>query len=475
MHKPLHLLAISFLSVLFCYGQKIDTLTLFYKPDQHNVSKQDKQRLDSFLFRGWDKISINGYTDETDDEEYNLGLSKKRSGEVYEYIKTKNIPDGIVSSQYFGESMPKADNNSDDGRALNRRTEIIGYQFARITLKPKTDPMTPVTKTLDNGFIITYRPGSMPTSMLANFEAGSAMNFQLISNTMEMRQNNLFNNTTRGEILSSVLIVCGNQLNPCRLDSPVLIKVPIPYKTKCPIEKVKFFNAVAENGKRIWQEQSMQLYPETINGRQYIRIWMDNFCQCINFDFKIDPECFDTDSTQIQYVNANIRNLTAELKGLNSVYMPRKINDSTHSVLFLKDKINEAALSFGLYNGKRRIRSFRDLSLTDFPYDEMNKRFVVSAAKLTLYFPKVKVYEVVLKVNGERYRISPEKNKYEFLYLSRKKQTILVDFSIMEKGKTVQYSNQPVESIPYDETKSFHVIDKKFIKELKQATSVARM
>jgi len=474
MNKLLHLLVISFFTLL-SYGQKTDTLVIFYKPDQFTISKQDKQRLDSFMLRGWDRIFINGYTDETEGEDYNLGLSKKRSGEVYQYFISKNTTSSSVFSQYFGESMPQADNSSDDGRALNRRTEIIGYQFVRITIKPKIDPMIPVTKTLDNGFIITYRPGSMPSSMATNFEAGSAMNFQLISNTTQMRQNNLFNNTTNGEILSSVLIICGNGLNPCKLDQPVEIKVPIPFKTKCPIEKVKFFNAVAEKGKRIWQEQTRQLYPEFIDGRQYIKIWIDDFCECINFDFKIDPDCFDTDSTKLLFVNANIKNLSAELKGLNSVYLPRKINDSTHSVLFLKDKLNEAAISFSLYNGKRRIRYFWDQPLTAFRYDATTKQYMLSTDTLKFYFPRVKVYDVVLKVNGDKYKIAPVKNKYEFIYLNRKTENISVDFSVMEsRGRITQYKNQPLGSLPYDVSKGYHVIDKKFIKALKETTVIAR-
>jgi hypothetical protein len=92
---------------------------------------------------------------------------------VYEYFISKRIPVNALASQYFGELLPRAANSSDDGRALNRRTEIIGYQFAKVKLKPRVDPMIPVTKTLDNGFIITYKPGSMPGYMLANFENGS--------------------------------------------------------------------------------------------------------------------------------------------------------------------------------------------------------------------------------------------------------------------------------------------------------------
>ena len=474
MNKLLLLPVIS-LCTLLSYGQKTDTLVIFYKSDQFTISKQDKQKLDSFLLQGWDRIVINGYTDETDEEDYNLGLSKKRSGEVYQYFIGKKIGNISIYSQYFGESMPIADNSSDDGRALNRRTEIIGYQFARITIKPKADPMVPVTKTLDNGFIITYSPGNMPASIAANFEAGSAMNFQLISNTTQMRQNNLFNNTTNGEILSSVLIICGNGLNPCKLDHPVEIKVPIPFKTKCPIEKVKFFNAVAEKGKMIWQEQTRQLYPEFIDGRQYIKIWIDNFCECINFDFKIDPDCFDTDSTKLLFVNTNIKNLTAELKGLNSVYMPRKINDSTHTVLFIKDNLDKAAIAFSLYNGRKRVKYFWDQPLSSLPYDEISKKYILSTDTLKFYFSRLKMFDVVLKVNNDKYKIAPIKNKYDFIYLNRKTENILVDFSVIERGKITHYNNQPIRSLPYDTNKGYHVIDKKFLKTLKQPDGLARI
>jgi len=473
MHKPLHLLA-AVCCALVSYCQKTDTLVLLYKTDQFTISKLDKQKLDSFLLKGWDRLSINGYTDETDEEEYNLELSKKRSGEVYQYFMGKNVPAFAVNSQFFGEAMPKGDNASDNGRALNRRTEIIGYQFAKVKLKPKEDPMKPVTQTLDNGFIITYRPGALPESMAGNFAEGSGINFQLLTNTVQMRQNNLFNNTTNGEILSSVLIICGERMNPCKLDSPILIKVPIPFQTKCPVENIKFFNAVAENGKRIWQEEARQVFPEIIDGRQYVRVWMDDFCQCINFDFKIDPECYDTDSTQVQYVNASIKNLSAELKGLNSVYMPRKVDDSTHSIMYLKNELKNAAISFSLYKGKRRIRSYKDKQLTDFPYDEIARQYILSTASQKLYFPRLNVWDVVLKVNGDRYRVAEDKNLFDFMYLKYKKDSILVDFTIFEtKKKMTQYKNQPLESLVYDAAKGCYIIDRNFIKVLKQKESVA--
>jgi hypothetical protein len=199
--KPLHLLAAILLFSNFIYGQKTDTLRIFYKTDEYAISKQDKLRIDSFLKLNWDRISISSFTDEVDSDDYNLDLSKKRSQLVYLYLLGNRIDPAIMFTGFFGETNPAADNNTDEGKALNRRTEIIGYQFIKITVKPMVDAAKPVTKTLDNGFIVTYCPDCVPDWMANSFEAGSGIDFQVITNTTQMRQNNLFNNTTNGEII----------------------------------------------------------------------------------------------------------------------------------------------------------------------------------------------------------------------------------------------------------------------------------
>ena len=473
--KPLHLLSAILLFTTLSYGQKTDTLRIFYRSDEYLIPKPDKQRLDSFLSNNWDRISINGFTDETDTEDYNLDLSKKRSGQVHQYFLGKKIDPGIIFSGFFGETMPVADNATDDGRALNRRTEIIGYQFARITVKSKVDPMKPVTNTLNNGFIITYSPGAVPDWMANNFAAGSGIDFQVITNTTQMHQNNLFNNTTNGEILSSVVIICGQRMIPCKLAKPIEMKIPIPYKTKCSIAKVKFFNAVAERGKMIWQEQNKELYPEMIDGKQYIKIMIDDFCQCINFDFKIDPECFDTDSTRLFYVNTNVKNLTTELIGLNSVYMPRKINDSTFSILYLKDELNKALISFSLYNGKKWIKTFRHQRMDAFLFDEKKKQYLIQTDTARLFFPKLRVSNVVLKVNDDKYKVAASRKKFDFVYLNRPSEKILVDFTITESnGRFYKFTDQPLESLPFNPSSGYRVVNKKFYKMLKQSGDITK-
>ena len=428
------------------------------------------------MLRKWDKIAITGYTDDTEDEEYNLELSKKRAEPVYQYCLVRDSSKGSVSFRYYGEAMPIADNSSSDGRAINRRTEIVGYRYPRRTPVTITaNPMVPVTNTLDNGLMVTYRRGYIPDYLAANFDAGIASNFQMVTNTLEMRQNNLYNNTTRGEILSSVMIVCGSQVSPCKLDSPILLKVPIPDEVVCPIEKVKFFNATLEEGKYIWQEQSKDLYPELIGGKKYIRILVNDLCNCFNFDFKVDPDCFETDTTQMLIVNADIKNLTAELKGINSVYFPRKVNDSTYEVLFLKNKLHQAAITFALYNGRRRVRSFSDQLITALPYNRANKQYIFSTTPVKIYFPKLEVLDVALRVNKDVYRVIPEKNEYSFLYLNRETENITVDFAVAgPKGRAIIYKAQPIESIPFDNSKGCRVIDMKFIKYLQQMSKFSK-
>lgn len=474
MRHPLCLLLLLGAATI-AVAQKPDTLCIFYKTDQFTLSKNDQQLLDSFTQKKWDHIVINGYTDNEDDAEYNMELSAKRSGVIYDYLVTKKFPGSGISSRYFGEMQPKGNNDSEEGRAQNRRAEVIGYRYIKVQPKPVQDLMKPVTQTLNNGFIVTYRPGALPQDMADNFANGWGMDFELITNTAGMRQNNLFNNTTNGEILSSVMIFSYKGPGDCAVDSPVLVKVPIPSQRKCPVEKIKFFNAVVENGKRIWQEQNKVLFPEMINGQQYLSVWLNSLCETINFDFKIDPDCFDMDSTQVYYVNGTVKNLSAELVGLNSVYIPRKIGDTLNSLLFEKNAIDRSLVSFSLYNGKKRVRTYYNQHLNSLPYDPERNAYMLTTGETKLSFRKVKVIDVVLKVNKEKYRVAPDETDYHFLYLRRREENTRVDIIVEEsRRKTGFYNDVPLSSLPFDAATGQYVIDRDFIKELKIKRSIVR-
>ena len=65
-----------------------------------------------------------GHTDSTGSEEYNLELSKQRAGSVANYLATQNVNSARFTTDGLGESQPVATNDTDAGRAQNRRVEV---------------------------------------------------------------------------------------------------------------------------------------------------------------------------------------------------------------------------------------------------------------------------------------------------------------------------------------------------------------
>ncbi|MDE3235139.1 MAG: PD40 domain-containing protein [Bacteroidota bacterium] len=70
-------------------------------------------------------IQINGHTDNTGIEANNITLSNERAKSVANYLVSKGIAKTRLAYKGFGASKPVADNNTPEGRALNRRTECI--------------------------------------------------------------------------------------------------------------------------------------------------------------------------------------------------------------------------------------------------------------------------------------------------------------------------------------------------------------
>ena len=70
-------------------------------------------------------ITIVGHTDSVGNDDRNMQLSQKRADAVRQYLATHGIPENRVTSEGMGETQPITDNKSADGRANNRRVEII--------------------------------------------------------------------------------------------------------------------------------------------------------------------------------------------------------------------------------------------------------------------------------------------------------------------------------------------------------------
>ena len=71
------------------------------------------------------KIEIQGHTDNTGPESYNQMLSEKRALAVKEYIVNKGIESERLKAVGFGATQNVASNESDAGRALNRRIDFV--------------------------------------------------------------------------------------------------------------------------------------------------------------------------------------------------------------------------------------------------------------------------------------------------------------------------------------------------------------
>ncbi|MEM9303442.1 MAG: OmpA family protein [Pseudomonadota bacterium] len=70
------------------------------------------------------RVSIEGHTDSRGPEDYNKGLSDRRAKAVYEWFAEKGISPTRMRWEGFGESRPKASNDTPEGRADNRRVEL---------------------------------------------------------------------------------------------------------------------------------------------------------------------------------------------------------------------------------------------------------------------------------------------------------------------------------------------------------------
>jgi outer membrane protein OmpA-like peptidoglycan-associated protein len=74
---------------------------------------------------GAGKVSIEGHTDSQGANAANLALSQRRAEAVRRALEDAGLPSARLSASGRGESVPVADNTSADGRARNRRVEII--------------------------------------------------------------------------------------------------------------------------------------------------------------------------------------------------------------------------------------------------------------------------------------------------------------------------------------------------------------
>jgi len=73
------------------------------------------------------EVLLEGHTDATGSDEYNLDLSEKRAKSVSAYLAGMNVAPTRFTVMGYGEMQPIADNGTEMGRAQNRRVEVAIY------------------------------------------------------------------------------------------------------------------------------------------------------------------------------------------------------------------------------------------------------------------------------------------------------------------------------------------------------------
>ncbi|HSI70922.1 MAG TPA: OmpA family protein [Gillisia sp.] len=101
---------------------------VYFDTEKFNINAKSQETLNKLagIFKEYPdtNILVEGHTDSQGSESYNLTLSKNRAQAVTNYLVNNGVQQGRFTTNWYGESQPKYDNNTAEGRAKNRRVEL---------------------------------------------------------------------------------------------------------------------------------------------------------------------------------------------------------------------------------------------------------------------------------------------------------------------------------------------------------------
>lgn len=109
-------------------GSIIDLKNVFFETARYDLKPESKVELDKLIaFLNVNKTlhgELSGHTDNVGDKRSNQVLSQNRAKAVYDYLVAGGIDPKRLSYKGYGDTRPKVKNDSDENRAINRRTEF---------------------------------------------------------------------------------------------------------------------------------------------------------------------------------------------------------------------------------------------------------------------------------------------------------------------------------------------------------------
>ena len=82
-------------------------------------------KLSSVLRENGGKVTVNGYASSEGTAAYNMKLSKDRANSVKTYLVNSGVNASQVTARGYGEANPIASNDTEEGRAMNRRVYAV--------------------------------------------------------------------------------------------------------------------------------------------------------------------------------------------------------------------------------------------------------------------------------------------------------------------------------------------------------------
>ncbi|RYD68605.1 MAG: OmpA family protein [Sphingomonadales bacterium] len=101
---------------------------VFFEPDKDTITPSSSAILDNaaqaYRTCADAQVMIAGHTDRKGTDEYNFGLSKRMAANVRAYLAGHGVPDGVMTTEAFGESRPLVATADEVREPQNRRVEI---------------------------------------------------------------------------------------------------------------------------------------------------------------------------------------------------------------------------------------------------------------------------------------------------------------------------------------------------------------
>ncbi|WP_281615570.1 OmpA family protein [Flammeovirga sp. SubArs3] len=108
--------------------QKVELENIFFDTNSSVIKENSFSELNALLnflqLNPSINIQIEGHTDNTGTDNGNIQLSNDRASAILRYLEQNGIQANRLTSKGFGDSMPIADNSTEEGKAQNRRTEF---------------------------------------------------------------------------------------------------------------------------------------------------------------------------------------------------------------------------------------------------------------------------------------------------------------------------------------------------------------